>query len=449
MVGYSEQELSTIHFLTLVHPDDRDRNSETLRTLQSGEVSSYEIENRYVHKHGNIVNVRKFVSILPDGSGKASLLLALVTDVSMQRHALDALRQSEERIRTILKTASDAIITIDNSGIIDSVNESTEKIFGYSNTELVGQNVSMLMTQPFSNEHDAYIKRFLATGEPHIIGVGREVVCRRKDGSTFPADLAVSQVDHLGLFTGILRDISSLKEMQRHVLEIASDEQRRIGFELHDGTQQELTGLSLYANALQETIQSAVEVQTDGSPLHQFKHTDFERLKHTASLLTKRISETNEHVRDLAHGIMPVQIDAEGLRSALVELAASINSRKGTQCFFEQTGEVTIRDNTTATHLYRIAQEAITNALRHGAADQIRISLSQQNDRITLEVSDNGIGLKPDALVSYTSTQAGMGMRTMKYRASLIGGRVEVKESAEGGTLIRCELLRDGGTYEG
>ncbi len=69
----------------------------------------------------------------------------------------------------------------------------------------------------------------------------------------FPADLAVSQVNHLGLFTGILRDISSLKEMQRHILEIASEEQRRIGFELHDGTQQELTGLSLYANALQET----------------------------------------------------------------------------------------------------------------------------------------------------------------------------------------------------
>ncbi len=87
------------------------------------------------------------------------------------------------------------------------------------------------------------------------------------------------------LYTGILRDISSLKEMQRHILEIASEEQRRIGFELHDGTQQELTGLSLYANALQDTIQAAVELDSPDSPVVQFKPMDFGRLKHTVSLL--------------------------------------------------------------------------------------------------------------------------------------------------------------------
>lgn len=450
LIGYSEDELRSIHFLSLVHPDDRLRNQDALRALQSGEVSSYEIENRYSHKQGSVVAVRKFVSILPDGSGKASLLLALVTDVSAQRHTLDALRQSEERIRTILKTASDAIITINNQGMIDSVNQSTEAIFGYTNAELVGQNVSMLMPQPFSREHDGYIQRFLRTGEAHIIGIGREVVCRRKDGSTFPADLAVSQVDHLGLFTGILRDVSSLKEMQRHILEIASDEQRRIGFELHDGTQQELTGLSLYANALQETIVSAVSIDTAGTQSYQFRAADFERLKHTAGLLTKRLAETNEHVRDLAHGIMPVQIDAEGLRSALVELAASIHSHNGISCRFDYEGEVSIPDNTTATHLYRIAQEAVSNAIRHGSADRIRILLSLQDDRIALEVSDNGTGFERHEANSTGLSSAGMGMRTMSYRASLIGGRVQVEQGPEGGTLIRCELLKySGGTYDG
>ncbi len=201
LVGYSEAELSNIHFLSLVHPDDRQRNGEWLRALQSGEVSSYEIENRYTHKNGTPVNVRKFVSILPDGTGKASLLLALVTDISVQCHTLDALRQSEERIRTILKTASDAIVTFDNDGLIDSVNESTEKIFGYTQDELVGQNLRMLMPSPFSGEQEGFIKRFLASNEPHISGMGREVVCRRKDGTLFPADLAVSQVNHLGLYT--------------------------------------------------------------------------------------------------------------------------------------------------------------------------------------------------------------------------------------------------------
>ncbi len=446
LIGYSEEELSHIQFLSLVHPDDRARNSEVLRALQSGEVSSYEIENRYSHKQGSIVAVRKFVSILPDGSGKASLLLALVTDVSAQRQALEALRQSEERMRAILKTASDAIITINKQGIIDSVNQSTEEIFGYTQAELVGQNVSMLMPLPFSREHDGYIKMFQATGEPRIIGLGREVICRHKDGRTFPADLAVSQVDHLGLFTGILRDVSSLKEMQKHILEIASEEQRRIGFELHDGTQQELTGLSLYANALQETIHSAVEIFSNDASLYQFNRADFGRLQQTAELITKRLSETNEHVRDLVHGIMPVQIDAEGLRSALVELAASINTHKGIICSFENVGEVSIPNNTTAAHLYRIAQEAVNNALRHSSADRIRILLSLEGDRIVLEVSDNGVGFEGDSKLSSGITKAGMGMRTMRYRASLIGGRVQVEHGPAGGTLVRCELLRDGST---
>ncbi len=279
--------------------------------------------------------------------------------------------------------------------------------------------------------------------------MGREVVCRRKDGTIFPADLAVSQVNHLGLFTGILRDISSLKEMQRHILEIASEEQRRIGFELHDGTQQELTGLSLYANALQETIQTAIELDAPDSSLVQFNQMDFERLKHTASLLTKRIAETNEHVRDLAHGIMPVQIDAEGLRSALMELVASINATKEVRCEFEQVGEISIRDNTTATHLYRIAQEAVTNALRHGSADYIKILLVHQDNRIVLEISDNGSGFQSSPTDVAARSRAGMGMRTMKYRASLIGGRLQVQRARQGGTLIHCELLRDGETYDG
>ncbi len=442
LLGYSQDELRRINFLALVHPEDRSYNLEAFQSLQAGKSSSFEIENRYIHKDGSIVFVRKFVSTLPDGSETTAHIMALVTDISAQRNALDALRQSEERILAILKTASDAIITIDNRGLIDSVNKSTESIFGYSSSEMVGQNVSILMPQPFRREHDSYIQRFLATGEPHIIGKGREVLCRRKDGTTFPADLAVSQVDHLGLFTGILRDISSRKVMQRHILEIASDEQRRIGLELHDGTQQELTGLSLYANALRETIEYATLVDSNTASTWHFKVTEYERLKSIAELLSKRLAETNQHVRDLAHGIMPIQVDAEGLRSALAELAKSINSNEKISCEFECNGEVTIPNNTTATHLYRIAQEAVNNALRHGSAERIRILLALQDDRVVLEVSDNGVGLDNEAVIQGDVLNKGMGMRTMEYRASLIGGRLQILQLHEGGTLVRCEVSK-------
>ena len=444
LVGYTETELHQLDFLSLIHPDDRTRNQEALQNLKAGNVLSVDIDNRYLHKNGSIISVRKFVSMLPDASGQPALYLALVTDVSTQLKTLEALKQSEERIRTILKTASDAIITIDNRGRIDSVNRSTELIFGYENSEIVGQNVSILMPEPFCREHDSYIHRFLATGEPRIIGTGREVICRRKNGTTFPADLAVSQVDHLGLFTGILRDVSSRKEMQKHIIEIAAMEQRRIGLELHDGTQQELTGLSLFASTLLDCIKIATPTGKEGVSSWQFDAASYARLRDTATLLAKRLAETNEHVRDLAHGIMPVQIDAEGLRSALVELANTVNSHVNIECTFECVGELTVPNNTVATHLYRIAQEAVNNAIRHSAASKITILLSLLSDRIVLQVSDNGSGFDNNLINSDGSSAKGMGMRTMEYRANLIGGRVQFLRGTKGGTVMNCEILKGG-----
>jgi two-component system CheB/CheR fusion protein len=228
--------------------------------------------------------------------------------------------------------------------------------------------------------------------------------------------------------------------MQKHILEIAADEQRRIGLELHDGTQQELTGLSLYANALQDTIQSACQIE-EKALVWQFEVSKYERLKETAALLSKRLAETNRNVRDLAHGIMPVQIDANSLQSALIELSKSISSNEGLSCVFECEGEIKIPNNTTATHLYRIAQESVNNALRHSSANRIQIHLTQQDDRICMEVSDNGVGFDNETKHPNRLTMKGMGMRTMEYRASLIGGRVQIQPVPEGGTLVRCEIL--------
>lgn len=581
LLGYTEEELRRTNFISLVHPEDQQSNRQKIVRLQSGENSSFEMESRDIRKNGETVWVRKFVSVLPDATEKPAYLVALVTNTSLQRKAVDELHRSEEktrailaslsahialidregvilatnpawerfaeqnngtmsrsgvgsnflavcklavgnadvseidrsvvdglqavlngerdefsieypchvdneqrwfllqanplmdgkggavishhdisrrklaevetreksdRLRTILNTATDAIITINGHGIIDSINQATLSLFGYTKSELMGNNVSMLMPLPFRNNHDSYIERFQSTGEARIIGIGREVICRRKDGSTFPADLAISQVGHLGLFTGILRDISSRKEMQKHALEIAAEEQRRIGFELHDGTQQELTGLTLYANALLETIESAATKQLDLQPdrvtERVFDEADYNRIRSTASLIAKRLGEANQHVRDLAHGIMPVQIDAEGLRSALHELVKSTNSDR-IACRFECSGDFKTLHNTTATHLYRIAQEAINNAIRHAAPSQILISLTQDGDRISLEVDDDGIGFDNTTLPKSGPSSIGMGLRTMEYRASLIGGVIQIENKPDCGTLVRCLVLHE------
>jgi PAS domain S-box-containing protein len=379
--------------------------------------------------------------IIRDHHGKVTRMLGAMTDITDRKRAEKALREREDCLRAILNTAVDAIITIDQRGIINSVNPSTERMFGYTQNELIGQNVKILMPPPYRDEHDGYIERYQQTGEARIIGIGREVAGKRKDGSTFPADLAVSEIDHLGLFTAIVRDISQRKRLEKHVLDIASEEQRRFAQELHDGTGQELTGLSLFSDTLQEVLSSAPRKELEGNAPWLLEEADLARLRQIASRLSRGLAETNRHVRDLSRGIVPVQIDAEGLRSALEELVAATDAQQGITCHFECTGPIAVANNTTATQLYRIAQEALNNALRHGRADEIHISLLQQDNQIILGVSDNGIGFDRATMHGAYPADGGMGLRTMEYRAGMIGGVIRIGPNQADGTTVRCTVL--------
>lgn len=280
-----------------------------------------------------------------------------------------------------------------------------------------------------------------------MIGRSREVVAQRRDGSIFPVDLAVSEVAHLGFFVGMHHDLTNRKQLQKQVLEISADEQRRIGQELHDGTQQELTGLSLIAGALLDELHTAAEERTPERSVWQFDNASYEHLCDTTMKLSQRLSEAHLHVQQLARGIMPVQIDAEGLRAALGELAASTNGLKGITCRCECAGPVKVGNNTTATHLYRIAQEAVNNAVRHSQASEILILLDDRDGHFVLEVCDNGTGFDAPATTrtAQTGEAPGMGLRIMEYRASLIGGRLQIERQATGGTAVKCEVLRGGG----
>src|SRR5215472_15330378 len=124
-----------------------------------------------------------------------------------------ALRESEARLRAILDTAVEGIITIDEKGIIESFNLAAERTFGYRAEEAIGRNVSMLMPMPYRRDHDGFIAAYLRTGQARIIGIGREVVGQRKDGTTFPMELSVSEVrlENRRLFTGFVRDITERK----------------------------------------------------------------------------------------------------------------------------------------------------------------------------------------------------------------------------------------------
>lgn len=360
-------------------------------------------------------------------------------------HRTKALREKHDHLQAIWNSAFDAIITIDIQGLIETANQAAEKMFGYSQAELIGQNVKMLMPSPYREEHDGYLRHYRETGHARILNTPRELVARRKNGTTFPIDLSVTQVDHSGYFTGVIRDISERKELQQHVLESADDEQRRIGLELHDGIGQELTGLSLLAGTLLKLVTGVPGEETEGKAVRPLDEADVTQMRTIVQKLNQRLSETHRHVQQLSHGIMPVQVDAEAFRSAMDELAASTNT-PAVRCRFDCPRPDMPLNSTTATHLYRIAQEAVNNALRHSQADTISISLRQKEKQIILEVIDNGVGI--DAAVSRVDTSCharGMGLRTMQYRAGMIGGTLHVERRDAGGTSVRCALPYGGG----
>ena len=215
-------------------------------------------------------------------------------------------------------------------------------------------------------------------------------------------------------------DIAHRERLEKEVMEISEREQRRIGRDLHDGLCQRLTGIALLNHSLQQ------------------KHADrsIAEAEETARV-TQLINNSIEEARRLTHGLHPVQDEPMGLMIALQELTTGTQSLSGLACRFDCPEAVTLPDRTAATHLYRIAQEALQNALRHAKASNITIVLHADENIITLAVSDDGCGLPEDR------TRRGMGLEIMSYRAHAIGARLTVRRGEQRGTIMCCILPRD------
>src|SRR6478672_10004326 len=183
MTGYSVEELRERTIFDLTHPEDLETNRRLYAEMGAGRRNSYQLEKRYVRKDGSIFWGRLTAHPLRDASGQTTHHIGLVEDVSEHRRSQEALLETTERLEVVLNAALDGIVLIDASGIIRMVNPAVPKMFGYSQEELLGENVKILMPAPWREEHDGYLARYQKTREAHIIGIGRQVEGRRRDGS--------------------------------------------------------------------------------------------------------------------------------------------------------------------------------------------------------------------------------------------------------------------------
>ena len=212
------------------------------------------------------------------------------------------------------------------------------------------------------------------------------------------------------------REVEQVR-LEREVLEISESERRRIGHDLHDGLGQRLTAASMTTNALIGALKA------DASPLAD-----------RGEEIGRQLREAIAEARALSHGLAPVALVDEGLMAALGALAAGLN-HGAVRCVFECPAPVRVADAEIAGQLYRIAQEAVNNALKHAAPSEIRIGLERNASLLSLEVEDDGEGFGESA-----PHATGIGLRVMRYRARLIGGELEIGSPPAGGTRICCRI---------
>ncbi|HWI59346.1 MAG TPA: sensor histidine kinase, partial [Bacillota bacterium] len=241
-----------------------------------------------------------------------------------------------------------------------------------------------------------------------------EVTC--KDGTLRRVEFVGTLVGHRLLVAA--NDLTERERLEKQILEISEQERERIGQDLHDGLCQLLSGIKFKTTLLEQKLQTKACAQAQ-----------------EAGAIETLLNTAIQQARNMARGLHPVDLEARGLMSALEALAGSISNVFGMDCACQFQKPVLVHDHVVATHLYRIAQEAINNALKHGHASRIWIRLTGKKDRLTLTVQDNGQGFpaKP-------KKKAGMGLHLMNYRSRAIGAALAIRPAPAGGTLVTCKL---------
>lgn len=374
--------------------------------LDTGQLQIWEL-NRLVDGKMHFVEAR-FVR-----SGEDEIV-ATLRDVTDWRRTQRALMRSAARLEALTEAAFDGVC-ISRDGRIIETSARFAKTLGYSTDELKGVEVAEIIAEPARATHAAHDTRDRST--PYLIYL------LRKDGSILPAEACGANHSDDGEILRVLaiRDVTSRTRLEQEVIEISEREQTRIGRDLHDGLGQTLTGISLSLGSLAKRLNTNQAAAS-------------EELDAIAKLLAVAISD----VRRIAKTLTPDIESLGGFRRALESLAQDIKRSNSIDCRVTIGADCSITDESVATHIYRITQEALSNAVRHSGATLIELDLKRAKGVYSLEIADNGRGISVDL-----ETAEGMGFKNMRYRAHSLNGTIETKAKRGGGTRVVCRFLAE------
>ena len=353
-----------------------------------------------------------------DPTGKITHWVAIMHDITPRVQAEAALQESEERYRNLVELSPEVIFLCCEEKIV-FMNQSGLKYFGAGAPEDVLGKSPLDFIHPDYHENQKRIQGSATAGESALRQEHKWV---RLDGRIVDAEVTATCSKHKGkpAIQVVARDISERKRLEKQILDISELEQRRIAEDLHDGLCQHLAGIQLMSQVLEQKLTGrSVEVAA------------------AAAEIAKLVRQSIAHTRDLVKGLSPVLHHEEGLVPALQELAEHTEKAFDVSCVFKNGSMIRIPDQTVATHLYRIAQEAVNNSIKHGKAKRIMIDLTSAKDRTILSLRDDGIGF-PRKVRNYK----GVGLQIMKCRASMIGGTLTIQPETNGGTAVICSIQK-------
>ena len=436
----------------LVHPDDREGRAAAIRrALERG--GSYEVDFRAVHPDGQVhwLRSRGWAQVGPDG--RPCRHRGVVFSIHERRQAEDELRAREAHLRSILDTVPDAMVVIDEQARIKSFSAAAVRQFGYAEAEVVERNVSLLMPEPYRTQHDAYMVRYLTTGERRIIGIGRVVVGQRKDGSTFPMELSVGEMRSGGErhFTGFIRDLTERNQTETRLQELQSELVHMSRFTalgemastLAHEINQPLTAIASYLKGCRRILG---RMEGAGVPL-------LADAVNQAAEQALRAGQVIRHLREfVARGESERHI--EGLPK-LVEEASALAlvgaKEKGVRVRFDLDPDAPlvladrIQVQQVLLNLIRNAIEAMQDAPRRELVVATRAL--PDDGLVEVSVADTGSGIAPEVAAQlfqpFVTTKPhgmGVGLSICRTIVEAHGGKILAEPSPAGGTTFRFTL---------
>ncbi len=392
--------------------DDFFRSTHKMRTQLMKNDYLSNTESYLLRKDNKLLPVEYNVVFLFNNRKEVIGSLGVVRDTTMRKCADEKLRETSQTLSALVQASPLGILLIQKNTSITLLNPAAENILGTNTKEIRDPGAA------FSHQRKQLLDAVLRN-EHHA---GTEIRWQKQDGRIIDCSISSAPLlDSEGevyAVMAIIEDITERKRLQQHILNVSEREQRRIGQDLHDGLGQVLTSTAFLGTILEQKLADKGIPEAD-----------------TASAIVERINDTIDQASKLAKGLSPLDLEAEGLATSLHTLCDHVGSIYAIHCMFHSARPVYIDDNSIATHLYRIAQESVHNAVRHAKAENIDIRLSCNNDNIVLSIQDNGVGF-----AVHDRQQTGMGLNIMEYRARMINADLAVHSTSPGGTTVTCTL---------